>query len=104
MSTIFSKIISGEIPSEFLYEDDKCIVINDINPKDDVHMLVIPKKEIATIFDMKAEDEALVGHLHLIWARMAKEKWLEWCKMIFNVWEKWWQEVFHIHLHVIWSL
>ncbi len=99
--TIFWKIIAGQIPSEKLYEDDKCIVINDINPQAPVHMLIIPKKEIATIFDMKDEDEALIWHLHFIWAKMAKERGLEWCKMSFNVGEKWGQEIFHVHLHVI---
>ena len=101
--TIFSKIISWEIPSEFLYEDDQCIVINDIDPQADIHMLVIPKKEIPTMFDLEDNDSWLIGHLHIIWAKMAKEKGLEWCKMLFNVWEKWWQEVFHIHLHVMWN-
>ena len=99
--TIFWKIIAWEIPSPRLYEDSKCIVINDINPKWDVHMLVIPKKEIPTMYDMEEEDKDLIWHLNYIWAKMAKEKWLEWCKMFFNVWEKWWQEVFHIHLHVV---
>ena len=58
--TIFKKIIDGEIPSEKLYEDDLCIAINDINPEDEVHFLVIPKKEIKTIFDMTEEDEKLI--------------------------------------------
>lgn len=99
--TIFWKIIAWEIPSEKLYEDDKCIVINDINPQAPVHMLVIPKKEIPTIFDMEKEDEALIGHLHYVWVKMAKERWLEWCKMTFNVWEKGGQEIFHVHLHIL---
>ena len=101
--TVFWKIISWEIPSEKIYEDDKCIVINDINPKANIHMLVIPKKEIATMYDIEEKDRELIGHLHLIWTKVAKEKWLDWCKMTFNVWEKWWQEVFHIHLHVMWN-
>lgn len=99
--TIFWKIISWEIPSEFLYEDEKCVVINDINPRADIHMLVIPKKEIATIFDMDQEDSELIWHLHFVWSKVAKQKWLEWCKMIFNVGEKGGQEVLHIHLHVM---
>ena len=104
MSTIFSKIISGEIPSDFIYEDEKCIAINDINPKADIHILIIPKKEISTIFEMEKKDKELIGHLHFIWAKIAKEKWLEWCKMLFNVWEKWGQEIFHIHLHLMGNL
>jgi len=103
MSTIFTKIINWEIPAEKYYEDNICIAIKDINPVDEIHFLVIPKKEIKTIFDVSKEDEKIVGHLLRIWWKVAKEKWLEWCKMKFNVWEKWWQEVMHIHLHVTWN-
>jgi len=99
--SIFTKIIKWEIPSEKYYEDDLCIAIKDINPVDEIHFLVIPKKEIKTIFDMSEEDEKTVWHLHFIWSKVAQKLWLEWCKMNFNVWEKWGQEVMHIHLHVI---
>lgn len=98
--SIFTKIINWEIPAEKYYEDDTCIAIKDINPVDEIHFLVIPKKEIKTIFDMSEEDEKVVWHLHFIWSKVAKDLWLEWCKMGFNVWEKWGQEVMHIHLHV----
>ena len=101
--SIFTKIINWEIPAEKYHEDDICIAIKDINPEDEIHFLVIPKKEIKTIFDMEEEDEKIVWHLHFIWAKVAKKLWLEWCKMKFNVWEKWWQEVMHIHLHVTWN-
>jgi histidine triad (HIT) family protein len=100
MSNVFKKIINWEIQAEKIYEDDLCIAINDINPEDEVHFLVIPKKEIETIFDMEESDECLIWHLHFIWANLAKSKWLKWCKMKFNVWKKWWQEIMHIHLHV----
>ena len=103
MSTIFTKIINWEIPAEKYYEDDICVAIKDINPEDEIHFLVIPKKEIKTIFDVTEEDEKIAWHLLRIWWKVAKEKWLEWCKMKFNVWEKWWQEVMHIHLHVTWN-
>ena len=101
--SIFTKIINWEIPAKKYYEDDVCIAIKDINPVDEIHFLVIPKKEIKTIFDMSEEDEKTVWHLHFIWSKVAKELWLEWCKMWFNVWEKWGQEVMHIHLHVTWN-
>ncbi|MCD5382747.1 histidine triad nucleotide-binding protein [Candidatus Gracilibacteria bacterium] len=99
--TIFKKIIDGEIPAEKYYEDDLCIAIKDINPQDEVHFLVIPKKEIKTIFDMSEDDEKLVGHLHFVGAKVAKDLGLEGCKMNFNVGEKGGQEVMHIHLHVL---
>ena len=58
--SIFTKIINGEIPSTKYYEDDLCIAIKDINPVDEIHFLVIPKKEIKTIFEMTESDEKLV--------------------------------------------
>ena len=60
--TIFSKIISGEVPSEFLYEDEHCIAINDINPQAPVHVLVIPRQNIPRLVDAQLNDQALLGH------------------------------------------
>ncbi len=62
MTTVFGKIIRNETPSEKLYEDDKCIVIKDINPAAETHWLIIPKKEILSISEMKEEDIPLIGH------------------------------------------
>ena len=69
--TIFSKIIKKEIPSTFLYEDEHCIVIDDISPQAPVHMLVIPKKPLPRLVDASAEDKDLLGHLLLIANEMA---------------------------------
>jgi len=60
--TIFGKIVSGEIPSEFLYEDDHCVAIHDVSPQAPVHVLVIPKKGIPRLVDAGPEDQALLGH------------------------------------------
>ena len=99
--TIFSKIIDKEIPAEFEYEDDKCIVIHDIHPKSPVHLLIIPKKPIPTIIDLADEDQALMGHLLLVARDMGKKLGLEGYKLCFNVGEKGGQEVMHIHLHLL---
>ena len=61
MTTIFSKIIAGEIPADVLYEDDLCLAFRDINPRAPIHFLVIPKKEIVSLADLSDEDEAIVG-------------------------------------------
>ena len=100
MATIFSKIINREIPAEIEYEDELCIVIKDKYPKAPVHLLIIPKKEITTIMEVKDEDQALLGHLMLVARDMGKKMGLEGYKLTFNVGEKGGQEIFHIHLHL----
>lgn len=102
MATIFTKIISREIPSDIVYEDEKIIVIKDINPQAKTHLLIIPKKEIATINDLMPEDRELIADMFFVAKKVAKDLNIsEWYKLHFNVWEKWWQEVMHIHLHLL---
>ena len=101
MATIFTRIINREVPARFEYEDDKCIVIHDVNPKSRVHLLIIPKKPIPTIMDLSDEDQALMGHLLLLARDMGKKFELEGYKLQFNVGEKGGQEVPHIHLHLL---
>jgi len=102
MATIFTKIISREIPSDIVYEDEKIIVIKDINPQAKTHLLIIPKKEIATINDLMPEDRELIADMFFVAKKIAKDLNIsEWYKLHFNVWEKWWQEVMHIHMHLL---
>ncbi|WP_028487403.1 histidine triad nucleotide-binding protein [Thiomicrorhabdus chilensis] len=99
--TIFSKIIERDIPADIVYEDDKCIVINDINPKARVHLLVIPKKPIPTLFDLSPEDKDLMGHMMLLLPQLAQAQKLDGFKTQINTGESGGQEVFHIHIHLI---
>ena len=102
MASIFTKIINKEIPSEILYEDKEIFVIRDINPKAKTHLLIIPKKEIATINDLEEEDKNLIANMFFVAKKIAKELWVdEWYQLHFNVWKKWGQEVMHIHLHLL---
>lgn len=102
MSSIFTKIISREIPSTIVYEQDNIIVIKDINPQAKTHLLIIPKKEIPTINDLMDEDRELLAEMFFVAKKVAKDlKIDEWYKLHFNVWEKWGQEVMHIHLHLL---
>lgn len=102
MASIFTKIISREIPAEIVYETDNLIAIKDINPKAKTHILIIPKKEIETINDLETEDREVLSDLFFAAKKIASDLWIsEWYKLQFNVWEKWWQEVFHIHLHLL---
>ena len=100
--TIFGKIISGEIPSDFLYEDEHCIAINDVNPQAPVHVLVIPKKGIPRLADAQAEDQALLGHLLLAAGRVAEQLGVaDAFRLIINNGAGAGQTVFHLHLHLI---
>lgn len=102
MSSIFTKIINREIPSDIVFENDSIIVINDINPKAKTHLLIIPKKEIPTINDLDESDRELIADMFFVAKKLAKDLWVsEGYKLNFNVWEKWWQEVMHIHLHLL---
>lgn len=99
--SIFSKIIDREVPAEIVFEDDKCIVINDINPKARVHLLVIPKKPIPTLFDLKPEDKDTMGHMMLLLPQLAQSQGLDGFKTQINTGESGGQEVFHIHIHLL---
>ena len=74
MGSIFTKIIQREIPSTIEYEDDLCIVIQDIAPKAKTHLLIIPKKEIPTLNDIQEEDTFLIGYLFQVAKEVAFQK------------------------------
>lgn len=101
--TIFSKIIRKEIPADIIYETDDVLAFNDINPQAPIHFLVIPKKPIATINDIAAEDSALIGQLYLAAATIAKERGFadSGYRTVMNCNEHGGQTVYHIHLHVL---
>ncbi len=100
--TIFGKIVSGEIPSEFIYEDDHCVAINDIHPQAPVHVLVIPKKGIPRLVDAQPEDQDLLGHLMLAAGRVAEQLGVaDAFRLVVNNGAGAGQTVFHLHLHII---
>jgi histidine triad (HIT) family protein len=71
--SIFTKIISREIPSTIIYEDEKIIVIKDINPQAKTHLLIIPKKEIPTINDLEENDKELIAEMFFVAKKIAKD-------------------------------
>jgi len=100
--SIFARIIAGELPAERVYEDEHCIVINDIHPQAPVHVLVIPKKAMANLNDATAADQALLGHLLLVVPKVAAQLGLaEGYRVIINNGAAAGQTVFHLHLHVM---
>lgn len=103
-TTIFGKILRGEIPSERVYEDDRVVAFKDIHATAPVHILVIPRKHLVNLFDVESEeDEALVGHLLRVAAQVAKEQGLEedGFRLVMNNGAGVGQSVFHMHAHVI---
>jgi histidine triad (HIT) family protein len=100
--TIFGKIISGEIPSEFLYQDEHCIAINDINPQAPVHVLVIPRQNIPRLVDAQLDDQALLGHLMLVAGKLAQQLGIgDAFRLVVNNGADAGQTVFHLHLHIL---
>ena len=103
MSTIFKKIIDKEIPANIVYEDDDFMAFRDINPQAEVHILVIPKKEIPNLNEATEEDALMLGKLQLLIAKIAKDEGIadDGYRVILNVNENGGQEVFHIHYHIL---
>lgn len=100
--TIFGKITRGEIPSEFLYEDDHCVVIRDIHPQAPTHVLIIPRKPIPRLVDAQPDDQALLGHLMVVAGKVATQLGVgDGFRLVVNNGEDGGQTVFHLHLHLL---
>jgi len=101
--TIFDKIISKEISSEIVYEDNNYLAFKDINPQAPVHILIIPKKRIPTINDLDKDDSNTIGEMTLIARDIAKLLNIDkdGYRLVFNCNEDGGQTVFHIHLHLL---
>lgn len=101
--TLFSKIIDGEIPGDFVYRDDRIVAIRDIAPQAPVHILVIPIRPITGIDTATAEDQALLGDLLLVGAQLARGLGLEASgyRLVINVGDDGGQSVPHLHVHLL---
>jgi len=100
---LFCKIIAREIPASIVYEDDRVLAFNDINPQGPTHVLVIPKRHIGTLNDLAESDDAIVGELVRRAAAIARDRGVEagGFRTVFNTNRDAGQTVFHIHLHLI---
>ena len=103
LDCLFCKIVNREIPSEFLYEDDTYVVFKDINPAAPVHLLLVPKKHIRSINDLKEDDKDILSGIFMVAKKMAMEQGVNESgyKLLFNVEKGGGQEIFHLHLHLI---
>ena len=100
--TIFQKIIDREIPAEIVFEDDLCMAFKDINPAAPTHLIVIPKKAIASVDEVGEADETIVGHLFAAMAKIAAQLGLEsGYRVVTNCGRDAGQEVMHLHFHLL---
>ena len=100
--TIFTKIINGELPAEFVYQDEHCVAINDINPLAPTHVLVIPRKPVVMLSEAEAEDQELLGHLMLVVGKVAAQLGVqEGFRVMINNGESAGMTVPHLHLHIL---
>jgi histidine triad (HIT) family protein len=100
--TIFKKIIDGEVPAKIVYQDDQCLAFQDVNAQAPVHVLVIPKKEIASIDALRPEDGAVLSHLWLVIPKIAKQLGLsDGYRVVVNCGRDAGQTVDHLHFHLL---
>jgi histidine triad (HIT) family protein len=100
---LFCRIANHEIPVSIVYEDDRVLAFGDINPQAPTHVLVVPKRHIASLNDLTAEDDQLVGELARRAAAIAREQGISagGYRTVFNTNRDAGQTVFHIHLHLL---
>jgi histidine triad (HIT) family protein len=99
---LFCKIRDGQIPAKLVADNEHALAFRDIGPQAPTHILVIPKKHIASLNDVTQEDAALIGELHLLAARIAKDEGLtSGYRTVFNTGPDAGQSVFHLHLHLL---
>lgn len=100
---VFCKIIKGEIPTEKVYETEEILAFKDIHPAAPIHILVVPKKHISMLTDLKPEDEALIGKIYTTINKIAEQEGFkeQGYRVITNCGKDSGQEVMHIHFHVL---
>lgn len=100
---LFLKIINRELSADIVYEDDDILAFRDINPAAPVHVLIVPKRHIATTNDLVPDDAKLVGRLVLAAQQIAAQEGVaeDGYRLVFNCNEKGGQSVYHIHLHLL---
>jgi len=100
---LFCKILDGDIPADVIFESDTAIAFRDINPQAPTHVLIIPRRHIATINDFESGDQELVGSLYMAAQEIARQEGISESgyRAVMNCGEGAGQSVFHIHLHVL---
>lgn len=96
---IFCKIINGDFGTEFVYEDENAVVFKDINPKANIHLLVVPRVHIESLNEL--DDEKLLGKLMMIVKKVTKQLDIKSYRTVINTGKEAGQEVFHLHIHIL---
>jgi len=99
--TIFTKIINREIPANIIFEDELCIIIEDISPQAPLHYLAIPKKEIIGVSDLDDNDNDIMGHLMLTIKKQMQNINVSNYRLVINNGSEAGQTVFHLHIHIL---
>jgi histidine triad (HIT) family protein len=99
---IFCRIVSGQVPSKKVYEDDQIIVLNDIHPKAPIHLLLVPKEHVQSLMTTGPQHEALMGKMLGLAPGLAREQGsADGFRVVINSGPGGGQEVFHLHMHVL---
>jgi len=100
---VFCKIVAGEIPAKVVFEDEAVLAFEDLNPQAPVHVLLIPKKHIATLNDLTAEDAPVIGRMARTAAQIARDRGFaeNGYRTVLNCNEYGGQSVYHIHMHLL---
>lgn len=98
---LFCKIISGDIPSSKVYEDEVCYAFHDIDPQAPTHFLVIPKEHIGSCGEVTADNAAVVAHIFTVISKVTREQGIESFRVVSNCGEQAGQSVHHLHFHVL---
>jgi histidine triad (HIT) family protein len=101
--TIFSKILKKEIPADIVFEDDVCLAFRDIHPQAPTHILLIPKKEIPSMAEIRADDAELLGHLMVTASQIAARQEIDdnGYRLVVNTRAYGGQTVNHLHIHIL---
>jgi len=103
MECLFCRIVNKKIPARIVYEDEKAIAFEDINPQAPIHILVVPRKHLATILEASPEDNELIGHMFQIANKVAIKRGVaeKGFRLVMNCNPESGQTIFHIHLHLL---
>lgn len=103
MPTLFERIIQGELPATIVHKDERVTAFRDIHPRAPTHILIVPNKPIPTANDVTEADEALIGHMFVVAARLARAEGIaeDGYRLIINCNSHGGQEVYHLHVHLV---
>jgi histidine triad (HIT) family protein len=103
MTTIFSKIIAGEVPADLIYQDELVTAFLDINPQAPVHLLIVPNQEIQSTNEVSSDDEQMLGHMFVVAKQIAADQGISASgyRLIVNCGADANQEVMHLHMHIV---